>query len=257
MWRNNRKAVVNSLKPVPSDKFTPTIVFEFKELINRLQEKIKKEKVINPWRDIQLSIINTQISLLANERMNDIKDPQFEALSKIVTENAYYVGNFSDFSLFFPYLSGVDILSGKRKTMQLHQESRKKVFEKLIKSTLESQAPSLIKDLYSMKDKDQSINEDDIFVLFGDLLVAGTETPVNSIHWALAVLSVYPEIQDKVIKEIDDWKAQNPTKEYPDFQEDRESFLYSVCVQKEVLRFRPPVPFTVPRSCSKDIVVNG
>lgn len=94
-----------------------------------------------------------------------------------------------------------------------------------------------------------------VLLCLGDLIAAGSDTVAVSLYWAFAILSEKPEIQQKIIEELDAWEAKHPGV-VPCFS-DRNEFPYSICVQKEVMRFRPITNFGVPHLASEDVSVNG
>ncbi|KAG1249740.1 hypothetical protein G6F68_013165 [Rhizopus microsporus] len=87
-----------------------------------------------------------------------------------------------------------------------------------------------------------------------DLIAAGADTVAVCLYWAFAILSQKPDVQTKLIEELDAWKAKNPPGAVPSFHKDREELPYSICVQKEVIRFRPVTNFGIPHMTSEDVI---
>lgn len=52
------------------------------------------------------------------------------------------------------------------------------------------------------------------------------------------------------------WKSKNPLGAVPHFHQDRDEFPYAICVQKEIMRFRPVLNFGLPHMAPEDVVVN-
>lgn len=67
--------------------------------------------------------------------------------------------------------------------------------------------------------------------------------------WTFAILVHHPEVQKKLADEVDAFIIKH--QRTPNF-EDRAEFPYYNAVQKEAMRFRPPVYFGVPRKSSSD-----
>lgn len=78
---------------------------------------------------------------------------------------------------------------------------------------------------------------------------AGGDTVALSTCWTYAILCHHPEVQQKLAEEVDAFICKH--RRIPSF-EDRLELPYYIAVQKECVRFRPPVHFTVPRKTSKD-----
>ncbi|XP_004926535.1 cytochrome P450 4V2 [Bombyx mori] len=83
------------------------------------------------------------------------------------------------------------------------------------------------------------------------LTVAGTDTSAVTIGFTLELLSKYPEIQEKVYKEL---CAVFGDSERPLVKEDLEKMKYLERVVKESLRLFPPVPFII-RKVLEDITL--
>ena len=94
-------------------------------------------------------------------------------------------------------------------------------------------------------------------VLLGDLVIAGADTVATTLYWTFAILSQMPEVQTKLTRELDEWKSKHTPGAIPRFNQDRDDLPYSVCVQKEVMRFRPATNFGVVHMASEDVTVSG
>ncbi|KAI9282551.1 cytochrome P450 [Sporodiniella umbellata] len=242
-WKHNRNAVVNALKPESIVRFTSAISYEFQELMRRLETLENKDKAFDPWQHIALAALNITCAIACAKRFSSVTDPGFQATSKLIDENALYFGP-------------VDNVFGLKKKMELFSQKRKCLLGNMINEAITKNDASLVKELYKIKNEEKTLNDDDILVLVDDF-ISGSETITTMLLWTLAVLSQQTEAQEKVIQELDHWKSLNPSRDFPSFQEDRGSFTYSICVQKEILRLCPPAPLSFPHTCTKDTVVNG
>lgn len=72
----------------------------------------------------------------------------------------------------------------------------------------------------------------------GDLIVAGSDTISGTLTWMLAILLHYPDVQQRICDEIHVFIREH--KRLPSFT-DRDSFPYTIAVQKECMRYRPVV----------------
>lgn len=77
----------------------------------------------------------------------------------------------------------------------------------------------------------------------------GTETTANTVRWAMGILTHYPEVQEKLRNEIDNFIKKN--NRLPDF-DDRKDLPYLIAVQKECLRFKPVSSMGVPHVANDD-----
>src|SRR5690242_15130516 len=65
-------------------------------------------------------------------------------------------------------------------------------------------------------------------------LVAGYSTTTAALTWFIHLMSIHPEVQTKVTKELAQYNMQSLSVEQLD------SFIYLDCVLREMFRFVPP-----------------
>eukprot|EP00057_Strongylocentrotus_purpuratus_P030622 XP_782220.1 PREDICTED: cytochrome P450 2C15 [Strongylocentrotus purpuratus] len=95
------------------------------------------------------------------------------------------------------------------------------------------------------------LNKDDIWMCVFDLFLAGTETTSTALLWFLLVMAAKPDVQEKVISEIDLVVGR----ERAPCMEDRKDMPYTDATLTEVLRFRPVAPLGVPHVTAKDVEI--
>lgn len=79
--------------------------------------------------------------------------------------------------------------------------------------------------------------------------MGGSDAVSTTLIWTYVILCNYPQVQDTLAKEIDEFiKKYNRV---PTF-DDRLKFPYYNAVQKECIRFRPASFFGIPRKVNKD-----
>ncbi|KAI9438805.1 cytochrome P450 [Lactarius indigo] len=84
--------------------------------------------------------------------------------------------------------------------------------------------------------------------LLGDVLAAGGLTTSITLHWWLLAMLAFPEVQVRAHAELDQvvGRARPPT------FADLPSLPYIRAMVKEVLRWSPPLPFSIPHASSAD-----
>ncbi|CAO3698961.1 unnamed protein product [Rhizopus stolonifer] len=254
-WRNKRRTVSSILNPNSVDKFGQVLEAEVESLMDRLGDIADQGTLLDPFEQLQLTSMNIVLTVLAGTRYPNTDDPTFVAINQFVYRAMIYSGIAGDLGSFLPGMSLIDRLTGTEKRLRNFIENeRDPVYKKIIKEAQESEKDSLIKDLTQMMEEGV-IDKDDLIVMTGDLIAAGSDTVAVSLYWAFAILSERPEIQQKIIEELDAWETKHPGV-VPCFNY-RNEFPYSICVQKEVMRFRPITNFGIPHLASEDVSVNG
>ncbi|XP_077437176.1 sterol 26-hydroxylase, mitochondrial-like isoform X2 [Vanacampus margaritifer] len=95
----------------------------------------------------------------------------------------------------------------------------------------------------------------DVYGSIAELLLAGVDTTSNTLTWTLYLLSQYPQVQEKLHKEVSELKtrAAGGTPSAGDFTH----LPYLRAVIKEALRMYPVVPFNARVMTEKSINVGG
>ncbi|XP_075427033.1 cytochrome P450 2J2-like isoform X2 [Ascaphus truei] len=101
-------------------------------------------------------------------------------------------------------------------------------------------------------DPTSTFNEGNLMQVLIDFFLAGTETTTTTLQWALLYMVIYPDIQDKVQKELDAC-VETEVIHY----EDRKRLQYTNAVIHEIQRCRTALPCALPRQCVKDSTVQG
>uniref|UniRef100_A0A8D2PR25 Cytochrome P450 2J6 n=1 Tax=Zosterops lateralis melanops TaxID=1220523 RepID=A0A8D2PR25_ZOSLA len=99
----------------------------------------------------------------------------------------------------------------------------------------------------------KQIEKDNMVQSVFDLFLGGSETTATTLRWALLFMLVYPDIQDKVQKELDAVLSPSHLICY----EDRKQLPYTNAVVHEILRFSSIILITLPREAVKDTTVLG
>ncbi|XP_010715114.1 cytochrome P450 2J2-like [Meleagris gallopavo] len=86
-----------------------------------------------------------------------------------------------------------------------------------------------------------------------DLFLGGSETTATTLRWALLYMVAYPDIQEKVQKELDAVLDSSHQIDY----EDRKKLPYTNAVIHEIIRFSSIILITIPRQAVKDTTVLG
>ncbi|XP_074447463.1 cytochrome P450 2J6-like [Larus michahellis] len=102
-------------------------------------------------------------------------------------------------------------------------------------------------------DADSTYDEENLIQTVFDLFLAGTETTSTTLLWALLYMVVYPDIQEKVQKELDAVLGCSHLICY----EDRKRLPYTNAVIHEIQRYSNIILIALPRQSMKDTELLG
>ncbi|CAE6509177.1 unnamed protein product, partial [Rhizoctonia solani] len=85
------------------------------------------------------------------------------------------------------------------------------------------------------------------------LLLAGTETSTQAMMWFVLAMAIYPEVQEKAQREIDEIVGSN---RLPAF-EDRANLPYFERLLTEIVRWHPSAPLGIPHVCTEENEYRG
>ncbi|GER38462.1 cytochrome P450 [Striga asiatica] len=100
------------------------------------------------------------------------------------------------------------------------------------------------------------ISDDTVKALIVDMFIAGTDTTVTALEWAMAELIKNPRTMKTLQNQVRKVAASNNKKDTIN-EDDLEKMPYLKAVIKESLRLHSPVPLLIPRESTHDTKVMG
>ncbi|KAJ5205277.1 Cytochrome P450 [Penicillium cf. griseofulvum] len=114
--------------------------------------------------------------------------------------------------------------------------------------------PSFLSNLLRDNSVEPGTEEEEVLKwAAGSLYAGGADTTVSSVASFFLAMALFPEVQRKAQEEIDTVLGSN---QLPQFQ-DRDNLPYLNALVKEVLRWHPVVPMSVPHMSSQDDTCEG
>ncbi|MED6139664.1 hypothetical protein PIB30_085971 [Stylosanthes scabra] len=177
----------------------------------------------------------------------------------VVTHITNLVGtpNLAD---FFPVLKKIDP-QGINRRQAKNVRKVLDIFDRLINQRLKLREGNGFDRKNDMLDVLLTISKDNKLIdktviehLFHDIFVAGTDTTVSTLEWAMTELIRNPQVMEKAKKELGEIVGNNGV---PIEESDISKLPYLQAVIKETLRLHPPVPFLLPRKAKSDVDIAG
>ncbi|XP_034263589.1 cytochrome P450 2J2-like isoform X1 [Pantherophis guttatus] len=259
-WKEQRHFTISALRLLGLGK--KDMEHKLEEAAHQLVEIFARTKgqPIDPLPAIINSVCN-MICLLSLGYRFPPEDGKFQMIIEDISNYMKFGG--SPLLLFyelFPWL--VKHLPGPHQKIQASIQTGMSIVKEESEKHSQDLAlrqPKDFLDLYLLQiekkqsDPNSNFDHENMAHCIMEFFVAGTETTGSFLQWALLLMVTYPDIQDKVYKEMETVLGSSDSICY----EDRWKLPYTQAVLHEILRSKYVLLFGVPRKTVKNVNVCG
>lgn len=269
-WVLHKKICKNALRTFsqtePRDSNTSCLLeerigVEAVEMVEALKEQGAEAGDVgfDPSILLVTSVANVVCALCFGKRYA-YNDKEFLTIVRINNEvlRIFAAGNLADFFPIFRYLPSPSL----RKMVQ-YINRMNDFMERNIKEHLITFDRNCIRDITDAliamcEDREEdgetaTLSNSQIVSSVIDIFGAGFDTIITGLQWSLLYLIKFPDIQAKIVQEID---YQVGMDRLPQFK-DKPNMPYTEAFICEVFRHASYVPFTIPHCTTENVTLNG
>ncbi|KAK4284482.1 hypothetical protein QN277_001307 [Acacia crassicarpa] len=265
-WRLLRRNLTHEfLNPTRIKSFSGTRNWVLDALLKGLKFDSQSGKSITVIDYLRRAMSCLLVSMCFGEGLNDKKMKEIEDVHRRLMLNLHGFNKLN----FLPSLTRILCHKRWEELYRIRKEqedvliplirARKKAKEEKLNEKKEEAIVSYVDTLFDLElpEEKRKLNEDELVSICSEILMAGSDTTATALEWILANLVKYPEIQEKLVKEIREVVGEREELETKVKEEDLMRLPYLKAVVLEGLRRHPPGHFSLPHAVSWDLVFNG
>ncbi|KAM4897070.1 cytochrome P450 2H1-like [Sylvia borin] len=259
-WKQLRRFALTTLRDFGMGK--KGIEERIQEEAHFLLERLRgtHEQPLNPGNILVHAVSNIICSIVFGDRF-DYEDKRFLTLIAWIEENNKLQGSIqTQLYNFFPTV--MDYLPGPHQQLIKNFEKVDKFTTDIVMEHQKTQDPACPRDFidaFLNKMEQEKGNDDAIFTVETlsrttlDLFLAGTGTTSITLRFAILILHKYPEIVEKMQKEIDSVIGRDRSPR----MSDRYQMPFTDAVIHEIQRYIDFLPINVPHAVVRDTKFRG
>lgn len=266
-WKIHKKIMKNALRSFSKEEASSSncscrleeyISAEASELVNNMTQLSAKQGSFNPLPLVTITVANVVCSLCFGKRYNH-HDKEFLQIVELNDDlqRLSGAGLLADFIPVLKYFPSSALNQLKKFIEALNDFIAKSVqdhYESLDENNIRDITDALIQLCSNRNtvDKLHKLTDEQIIITVNDIFGAGFDTISSGLLWCILYLLKYPEIQDKIHKEIDENIGISRSPRF----DDRKVLHYTEAFINEVMRHSSFLPFTIPHCTTRDTTLN-
>ncbi|KAK9464198.1 cytochrome P450 [Lipomyces oligophaga] len=255
--KRRRKAAASALNRNAIHTYAPFIDLETKEFIADAYRIGKRgSAAFDPVPLIQRLSLNLSLTLNWGTRIESLDNELFEEITEVEEYISRFRSTTSNWQDYVPLLRWN--LLGKSSALAREMRARRDVYINRLNEELKQRIaegtyePCIQANV--LLDPEAKLDEEELKSISLTMVAGGLDTITTFVSWALAVLSVRPDIQRKAYEAI--CQLYTPEQMLCDPFDDQKC-KYVANLVKEFLRSFPPLRLALPRETTREIMVEG
>ncbi|KAI8516889.1 cytochrome P450 2 sub U member 1 [Branchiostoma belcheri] len=258
-FKQRKKFSLTALKTLGMKVGTGSIEEKIRDEAGCLRNRIAgyREKPVDISNDVSVSVANV-ICGMTFGKCYDYEDKTLrellDAISKVVAEIKY-----GQIISVFPFLRFVPGINGTcKEVMKQNSKIQRLLWDEIARhrENLDRENPRDFLDFCLLELERQErldgMTEENAMYLASDLFFTGTETTTTTLLWGLLYMTLNPDVQKKVHKELDAVVGEGlPTLSY------RSQLPCVNACLLEVMRIRTLVPLSIPHATTETVNMRG
>ena len=261
-WKQQRKIAHGAIKlySIGMERLEKTITTEIEEVSRRFE--MTEGRPHNPRDILSLGVMNIICGIVFGKRY-DLNDPEFH---KVVEFNNVFVKSLAPENVVdaFPLLRFLPFEEQNIKRLRVAVKERDAILQRIYEEHLDTFEEGDIRDLTDalIKTSQEAEKEDStaktlqtehVLMTMSDIFIAGSETTATSMRWVLLYMMYFPDVQDKIQRELDQVIGRD---RMPGLK-DRKNLPYLEATMAETLRITSIAPLAVPHKATVDTTIQG
>jgi len=256
-WKQHRKITAEALSLKNVKAYFPTLKQMTERLYWRWINFANKEAIIDVQQEMMLYTVDITTQIAFGYDTNTLESEGdviqnhmkkiFPMINKRMTAPVplwHYYKTKQDREFDFA------LSETKTKVKQFVELTREKFNEN---PSLKENPANFLEALLVEQEKDNSFTDNDIFGNVFTMLLAGEDTTSNSISWTLYYLALYPEVKEKLKKEV---KTILGNEKFVSSGRQLDLLKYTEAVVLESLRIKPTTPVLIMEAKEDTLVQN-